>query len=238
MQRVVALIYIGALACLLSGCFPDKNEGYKAVYDRKGELVPHDPTARTYEKIPDPNSKTLVPVKTPTKTEEKEQPSSEEEKQPEEEDKDQPPTPPEVYFGIPVYPQARYAEGHAGMTTSTNMKQVFLETFDIPEMVDSFYITKLPLDARKVEKTAKGKTYLYTFPVFGHEIRTVQIMPADKRTHIIITSLEDPTLGGIANSAPPRLPASSSSQPSITTRPLSPLPAMPTATQKGGNRRP
>lgn len=237
MQRCAVLICAITLGILLNGCFPDKTEGYKAVYDRKGELVPHDPGARTYEPAPDPRSTTLVPAKARPPKDAKETTPPEEEK-PAEEDKEQRPKPPEVYFGIPLYPEASYAEGHEGMTTSPNMKQVFLETFDIPEMVDSFYITKLPLDSRKIEKTSQGKTYIYTFPVLGQEIRTLQIMRLGKKTQIILTSLQDPTLGGITTSEPPRLPPTERPQPPSTARPLTPLPAMPQTPTKGSPTRP
>ncbi len=219
MKGCISFCLIGLLALPATGCFPDKQEAYRAVVDKHGELVPADPLARTFEKAPDPHSTVLVLAK---KKEEKEK--AEEEKQAQE-------RLPDAFFGIPAYPNAHFSEGQRGIIVSGTMKQVFLETPDIPAFVDSYYVNKLPIGSRTEAAGVKGKIILYTFPVLGQEIRTLAIQNLERSTQIVLTSMEDPTRQTFTNSAPPRLNTPQpSSRVAPNPKPLPPgtkLPAMP-----------
>jgi hypothetical protein len=79
------------------------------------------------------------------------------------------------------------------------MRRVVLETVDIPEMVDGFYMPKMPFDSRSEHGSGQSKTYLYTFPMQGQEARSVQIFSTGKATRIILTSMRDPSASPFPN---------------------------------------
>lgn len=215
------LLWFSILILSLTGCFKDKHEGYTAVMDKQGEIVPRDPIARTFEPAPDPHSTTLIPAK------KKEEPAKVQEEAPPKEQL------PDAFFGIPTYPNAQYAEGQHGVVTSGTMKQVFLETRDIPAFVDTFYINKMPPDARSESEGVHGKVIVYTFPVLGQEVRTLAIANLGRTTQIVMTSMQDPVNHAFTSTAPPRSnspsPLSTKTPKTTPSKPVTPLPAMPTS---------